>query len=224
MIGFLSLLIALVVGWYLIQLLLYQYRKMRAGRAQWVTFDERLRKDGRRSWREARQAQEDELSIFEKLNRALFGVSPGPSTTTPTNAPALPAAPLPPVAIDYEDERVPATAKDRVRRILACLQEVELAMSRESIPGFSRIDVEQMRSHHLPKLVKSYIDIPAAHRSEIFRKTGKSASFILNESLDKMQGKIDEILRNLAQHDIDAFTQNTQFIGQRYADEDNPFS
>ncbi len=53
--------------------------------------------------------------------------------------------------------------------------------------------------------------------------TTDDTSFILNESLDKMQGKIDDILRNLAQHDIDAFTNNTQFIGQRYADEDNPF-
>ena len=162
------------------------------------------------------------MSIFDKLNRALFG-SQGSASTTPTNATPVPSSSLPPVIIDYEDERIPSPAKDRIRRILACLQQVEAAMGRETIPGFSRVDIEQMRSHHLPKLVKSYIDIPAAHRSEIFRKTGKSASFILNESLDKMQGRIDEILRNLAQHDIDAFTQNTQFIGQRYADEDNPF-
>ncbi|WP_240700580.1 hypothetical protein [Sphingobium sp. MP9-4] len=222
MIAALAILFGLIAAWYVLQLLLYQYRNKRAGRAVWVVYDARLKKDGRRSWREARRELEAELSIFDKLNRALFGAQNSPSTK-PTNAISAAATPLPPAIIDYEDERVPGPAKDRIRRIHACLQQVEAAMERETIPGFSRVDVEQMRSHHLPKLVKSYIDIPALHRSEIFRKTGKSASFILNESLDKMQSRIDEILRNLAQHDIDAFTQNTQFIGQRYADEDNPF-
>lgn len=83
--------------------------------------------------------------------------------------------------------------------------------------------MEQMRDLHLPKLIKSYVDIPAEHRSEIFRTTGKSASFILNESLDKMQAKVDEILRNLAQKDLDAFSNNIKFIGQRYSDDD-PFA
>ena len=75
-----------------------------------------------------------------------------------------------------------------------------------------------MRDQHLPKLVLSYINIPPAHRGEIFRKTGKSASFILNEGLDKMQGSIDEIMRNLAQHDLDTFGTNIRFIEQRYSE------
>ena len=141
----------------------------------------------------------------------------------PSGEPVPGIAPLPRVEMNYEDKAVPVGARERIRRILACLHEIESVMAREQIPGFSRIDVEQMRDQHLPALVKSYINIPPAHRSEIFRKTGKSASYILDESLDQMQAKIDEILRNLAQSDIDAFTNNTRFIGQRYADEDNPF-
>ena len=153
------------------------------------------------------------MGILDKLARA-FGAPPP--------APAATPAPPPPVTIEYEDERIPEGAKQRIRRLLACLHEVETLMAREQIPGFSKIDMEQMRDMHLPKLVKSYIDIPPAHRSEIFRKTGKSAVIILNESLDQMQGRIDELMRNLAQNDIDAFTNNTRFIGQRYSDT-NPF-
>lgn len=97
-------------------------------------------------------------------------------------------------------------------------------MERVAIPSFSRVDIDQMRDVHLPKLVQSYIDIPAEHRAEIFRKTGQSASFLLEQSLNTMQARVDEILRNLAQHDLDAFTNNTAFIGQRYADDDNPFN
>ncbi|MEO7688521.1 MAG: hypothetical protein ABIS51_04485 [Sphingomonas sp.] len=155
--------------------------------------------------------------MFDKLNRIF-----GPAAAAPSAAPPLPA-PAVPVGFDFEDERVPDAARIKIRRILACIEEVGKAMEREQVPGFSRIDMEQMRDVHLPKLARSYIDIPAGYRSEIFRKTGKSASFILLESLDKMQAKMDEILKNLAQSDLDAFTENAQFIGQRYADEDNPF-
>lgn len=211
---------AIAAAYLLLRPVIYRYRNRRAGKADRIFVDQRLRNEERRPWRKARKEMEASLSIFDKLNRTIFRNS-GPTPAAPTGTQNI--TPVPPVDVDFEDERVPGPAKDRIRRILACLQEVEVAMSRETIPGFSRIDVEQMRNLHLPKLVKSYIDIPAAHRSEIFRKTGKSASFILNESLDKMQAKIDEILRNLAQHDIDAFTQNTQFIGQRYSEEDNPF-
>lgn len=188
-------------------------------KADLVSPDGRLKRAHVRSRKSARKGDGTDMSIVDKFNRLFSKTSSTPPTTQPQ--PAAPA--IPAVVVDYNDGRVPPGAQDRVRRILACLQEVQVVIGREELPGFNQFDIEQMRELHLPKLVKSYIDIPAAHRSEIFRKTGKSASFILNESLDKMQGKIDDILRNLAQHDIDAFTNNTQFIGQRYADEDNPF-
>lgn len=160
------------------------------------------------------------MSIVDKLGRMF---RPTSSRASDNEACPVPASPFPPLKIDYEDERIPSVAKVSIRRILACLQEVEAAMAREQVHGFSRVDLEQMREYHLPKLVKSYIDIPPASRGEIFRKTGKSASFILNESLEKMQAHVDEILKNLAQNDIDAFTNNIQFIGQRYNDQNDPF-
>lgn len=154
-------------------------------------------------------------NIFGRLSRA-FRSEPH----QPAPQPAPPA--LPAVVIDYEDDRIPDKARERVRRIMACLGEVQTALAREPMPGFSLVDIEQMRDEHLPKLIKSYIDIPEAHRAEIFRKTGKSASFILNDSLDQMQKRIDDLLRNLAQKDIDAFTNNTRFVGERYSNH-NPF-
>lgn len=154
--------------------------------------------------------------LFSRIARAIAGDPAPPALPVPA-APAVP-----PVIVDYEDDRIPEGARGKVRRILACLKEVEELMARESVEGFTRVDVEQMREQHLPKLVKSYIDIPPAHRSEIFRKTGKSASFILEDSLDQMQSKIDDIMRNLAQHDLDAFADNTRFIKERYTDS-NPF-
>lgn len=154
--------------------------------------------------------------LFSRIARAISGDPVPPQ-------PTVPAAPsVPPVIVDYEDDRIPEGAKEKVRRILACLKEVEELMARESVEGFTRVDVQQMREQHLPKLVKSYIDIPPTHRSEIFRKTGKSASYVLEDSLEQMQSKIDNIMRNLAQHDLDAFANNTRFIKERYTNT-NPF-
>lgn len=161
------------------------------------------------------------VSIFENVYRAIFGkagAEASPTLGTPAPAPS-------PVVLDWEDDRIPPQAKDRIRRILACLHEIESEMERHAIPVFDRPQIGHMRDQHLPKLVMSYINIPPSHRGEIFRKTGKSASFILNEGLDKMQGKVDEIMRNLAQHDLDAFGTNIRFIEKRYSErgDSDPF-
>lgn len=156
------------------------------------------------------------VSLFDSLRKMFAAPEPAPSP-----APTPPPAPRKP-SFDYDDERIPAGARQKIAGILASLVEVEGMMDREQVQAVSRTEIELMQGEHLPKLVNSYIDIPAAHRAEIFRKTGKSASFILEESLDAMQGRIDEIARNLAQHDLDAFASNAAFISRRYSDSD-PF-
>jgi len=158
------------------------------------------------------------VGLFDSLRKMFAAPEPeaGPApSAAPSPAPRKPA-------FDYDDERVPTGARAKIRAILGSLTEVEAMMDREQVQAVSRTEIELMRDEHLPKLVKSYIDIPAAHRAEIFRKAGKSASFILEESLDTMQGRIDEIARNLAQHDLDAFSSNAAFISRRYSDND-PF-
>jgi hypothetical protein len=158
------------------------------------------------------------VGLFDSIRKMFAAPEPG-AGPAPTVAP--PPAPRKP-AFDYDDQRVPTGARDKIRTILTSLAEVEGMMDREQVQAVSRTEIELMRDEHLPKLVKSYIDIPSAHRAEIFRKTGKSASFILEESLSTMQARIDEIARNLAQHDLDAFSSNAAFISRRYSDND-PF-
>jgi hypothetical protein len=162
------------------------------------------------------------VGLFDSLRKMFAAPEPAPGPA-PAPPPAPPTAPTPrQPAFDYDDERIPSGARRKIDGILAALTEVEAMMDREQVQAVSRTEIELMQGEHLPKLVQSYIDIPAAHRAEIFRKTGKSASFILEESLDAMQGRIDEIARNLAQHDLDAFASNAAFISRRYSDSD-PF-
>lgn len=158
------------------------------------------------------------MGLMDSLRKMFSADSPRGPSAAPDKEPAPPPKPK----FDFEDERIPEGSRGRIRRILACLSEAETLMDREHLQASKRSEVELMRDEHLPKLVRSYVDIPPSHRSEIFRKTGKSASFILDESLDTMQGRIDEILRHLAQHDLDAFENNAAFINRRYTDDD-PF-
>jgi hypothetical protein len=163
------------------------------------------------------------VGLFDSLRKMFAAPAPVPGAGPAPSAPsAPPSPPALPHGVDYNDERVPAPARKKIDVILAALVEVGTMMDREQVQAVSRTEIELMRDEHLPKLVKSYIDIPPAHRTEIFRKTGKSASFILEESLDTMKARIDEIARNLAQHDLDAFSSNAAFISRRYSDGD-PF-
>jgi len=166
--------------------------------------------------------ENDAMSMLRRLGR-LFGGEADTPRGNPAPPPAAPSPAATPPAFDYDDERIPKSAKAKIVAILESITAVEKAMEREQVPSFSRVDTGQMRDIHLPGLVQSYIDVPASHRGEIFRKTGKSASFLLDASLDKLQERVDSMLRDLAQHDIDAFTNNTQFINERYSDDENPF-
>lgn len=160
------------------------------------------------------------MSISRLLGRLFGGQEAAPVNN---RAPVAPLAATSPIAFNYDDERIPPSAKAKALLILASIEAVEKAMVREQVPSFSRVDTAQMRDVHLPQLIQSYIDVPLEHRDEIFKRTGKSASFHLGASLDKLQDRVNTMLRDLAEHDIAAFTNNTRFIEERYSNDDNPF-
>ncbi|AHE54973.1 hypothetical protein [Sphingomonas sanxanigenens] len=157
----------------------------------------------------------------------LLGLSPAPPHEPPSASPAAPPAPpplpsadpRPPVPFDYEDPRLPDGARPRILTIRTLIAEVEARARTRGIAATDLIDLQQMRDNHLPTLLKSYVEIPAEHRAEIFRKTGHSASFILNEGLDKMATRLRGMSRSLAQGDLDAFAANMRFIEARYGDD-----
>lgn len=149
------------------------------------------------------------------LAQLFGGAPPAPPTLTPT--PPVPAAA---VGISADDARIPDATRPRVARLLALLADLEARAGRDPLLAAQATEVRQMQGSHLPALVTSYADIPPAHRAEIFRRTGKSASYTLNEGVDRMIERAEALSRTLAQENIDSFADNLKFIETRYGNKD----
>ena len=126
-----------------------------------------------------------------------------------------PAAPLAP-----DDPRLPDTSRPKIARLVALIVEIEARSANDALLVSALTEVRQMRDIHLPQLVASYAEIPPAHRAEIFRQTGHSASYNLNAAFDRMIGRLETLSHTLAQEDLDSFSNNLRFIEQRYGRDD----
>ncbi len=84
-------------------------------------------------------------------------------------------------------------------------------------------ELGRIKGTHLPRLIQSYIEIPEQHRADVFRETGKSASFLLNESLDKMLARLRDISSELARGNITTFAENVRFVDLYYEQTKGPF-
>lgn len=144
----------------------------------------------------------------------------GSSVGLPPNTPAAPAPPV--AAFNFDDDRIPDTSRTRIKLIRALLTDLEERAGKRGLV-MELSELKRLRTKHLPKLLQSYIEIPPEHRAEVFRETGRSASYRLNERLDKMTQRLLEISMMLARGHLDPFAENMRFIDLRYGSPDSPF-
>jgi len=102
-----------------------------------------------------------------------------------------------------------------VTRLRSQLSELE-GRAAQKASAQELAELRQIAEVYLPKLLQSYIEIPAAHRAEIYRQTGRSASYALCDRLDKIAMRLDELSSQLARDDLEAFHQNMRFIDMRF--------
>lgn len=159
--------------------------------------------------------------ILQRLLDAL-GLSPAaPATPVPPPAPAPPPSP-PASHLNLEDERIPDSARKRATHIVGLVVDLQERAARRGLQSELQ-ELERISSVHLPRLLESYIEIPPEHRSEVFRETGRSASFLLNERLDKMTQRLSEISKMLARDNLNAFSTNLHFVDRHFASSESPF-
>lgn len=151
------------------------------------------------------------------------GVSPTPKPSDINET--APDNPIPPT-IDplINHAKIPPSARDKIATITVAVEAL-LSKLQARGPGDPLYDeTRRLYEHHLPELLQKYIDIPEAHRAEIFRRTQKSASYHLGASLDLMIDRLGEIDRLLAQGILDEFTNNTRFVDTQYGRSSDLFS
>lgn len=166
-------------------------------------------------------------SLFDSL-RDFFAadepppVEPPPSAQT-VSVPPSNGGPLPPPDEDERwQSRIPGSSYQRVLTIRERVKELEKETRTRGM-ATELDELGRIKEGHLPRLIQSYIEIPAEHRAEVFRETGRSASFLLNESLDKILARLKDISSQLARGNITTFSENIRFVDLYYDQNKDPF-
>lgn len=144
-----------------------------------------------------------------------------PVATTP--APALPPPGPAAGGFDFEDERIPSVVRPKVQEVVAMVNAIEARARADEMTGNSILEIRRLRDNHLPTLLRSYAAIPPEHRTEIYRKTGKSASYALGEAVDRMRKQVETISKSMAEGDINMFMDNLRFVQENYDSTKDPF-
>jgi len=161
-------------------------------------------------------------SGFLRMLKSLFGAG---DTAAPERRPETAPSPDTPTltTVELDLTRVPAAAQERVATIQTMLADLEQRAVARGMAGADLTELTQIATVYLPRLLASYAAIPPEHRAEIFRDTGRSASFLLVERLDRIVARLGEISKDFARGHIDAFSDNMRFIDLRYGASTSPF-
>lgn len=141
----------------------------------------------------------------------------------PRSAPTDSGAPAPAdlLGADWK-KRIPQSSLNRVLGIRDLVRDLEKETAQRNMQ--TELDeLGRIKGTHLPRLIQSYIEIPEQHRADVFRETGKSASYLLNESLDKMIARLTAISSELARGNITTFAENVRFVDLYYEQSKDPF-
>jgi hypothetical protein len=162
-------------------------------------------------------------SLIDSL-RAFFAGDPGeenvsPSPSVPPSGPPSPAGD--PLGGEWK-RLIPQSSLQRVLAVRDLVRDLEKETETRKMQ--TELDeLGRIKATHLPRLIQSYIEIPEQHRADVFRETGKSASFLLNESLDKMLARLRDISSQLAKGNITTFAENVRFVDLYYEQTKGPF-
>jgi hypothetical protein len=160
-------------------------------------------------------------SLMDSLRGFFAGDPDEEPDAGPRPAAETPAVPGDPLGGDWK-ERIPQSSLKRVLAIRDAVRELEQETATRGMQA-ELDELGRIKATHLPRLIQSYVEIPEQHRSDVFRETGKSASFLLNDSLDKMLARLRDISSQLARGNITTFAENVRFVDLYYEQSKGPF-
>lgn len=164
------------------------------------------------------------LSMLRRIFGNVVGAAPGDGGLPPANLPIENRRTEDQLARLLQDSRIPPKCRKQARGLADVITRIEDRAGSGGLGDPYLIELERIARVDLPELLDRYANIPEEHRAEIFRKTQKSASFHLGESLGVMERRVAEISRLLSQGPLDEFTDATKFVDSRYGHRDDPFA
>jgi hypothetical protein len=114
--------------------------------------------------------------------------------------------------------RLPAAAAPKVAAIQAKLPLLESRLADLNPLDPLAQEARRLMGQHLPDLITHYERVPAQYRREQ-DGDGKSVDQRLVAGLDAAHHAIDDLSRQLARQDVDAFETQGRFLESRYRDE-----
>lgn len=169
--------------------------------------------------------------MIQDLLKELFGtpaaaapapaVEQRPEVVAPSIAVPEPAPPAPRAS---EHPRLPTVAKPTMIAIEGKIERILETLGKVDLGDMTQRETTDLRDVHLPALIASYVDIPADHRALIFKEKGKSASYVLKDSLDVIAERLDGTIARLAKREISSFDDANRFITDRYGNREDPFA
>jgi hypothetical protein len=190
-----------------------------------------------RAWRN--EVGDSGRSGWDRIVESVFGAPPRPdrrSEAPPadsagdgaTSAPAPSAADAAAEKAADEtiqlarNERVPPKCREAAQAILGEIETLRGRLAGRGPSDALVAEVESIRTRHLADAMTKYVEIPPEHRAEYFRRTGRSASFQLEETLGILSKRLQQVSVTLANERIDSFSNSNTFINEQFGDRD-PF-
>jgi len=178
----------------------------------------------------AHSASEARTNMIQDMLKGIFGAPASPASppriepTPMAPAIAAPAEPTPAAPRASEHARLPTVARPVVEDIEAKIERILKTLGPVDMGDMTQREMTELRDVHLPALIVSYVDIPPDHRAKIFKEKGKSASYVLKDSLEIIAGRLDGTIAKLAEREISSFDDANRFITDRYGNREDPFA
>lgn len=116
-----------------------------------------------------------------------------------------------------ERAALPAPATQRVDAISAKLPLLESRLAEVGVLDPLAQDARRLMGKHLPELIERYERVPAEYR-RVRDGDGMTVDERLTAGLDTASAALDDLSRQLAREDLDAFETQGRFIESRYKD------
>jgi hypothetical protein len=112
---------------------------------------------------------------------------------------------------------VPPEVLTRIQSIVGSIRAVLPLLAKSSaVANQDSYTIRETALRYMPETVAAYLRLPPAYRNLQPLQDGKTAKQLLIDQLTLLDGKMQEIARNLLANDTQALVANGQFLRQRF--------